>query len=204
MNIECLFCDLHGKGTTFVALFEGYLHQCLRNKAQVEDYIVDICISSNETLSSQYLIDLKDCLIHLGLLEEKFIGRFVTQMISGARQRIAEQDLSFSDFFYQYEETVQKEIQSCKPLLDDATLMRFKKHLAQAILEGMLDHVATELPNAVSSGDKDLLKGIMNLFKQAEEFENLLSMLLEIIREMVIKSLGSNDQFQVCLLSRQM
>ena len=67
----------------------------------------------------------------------------------------------------------------------------------------MLDHVATET-NAVSSGDKDLLKGIMNLFKQAEEFENLLSMLLEIIREMVIKSLGSNDQFQVCLLSRQM
>ena len=155
---------------------------------------MDICISSNETLSSQYLIDLKDCLIHLGLLEEKFIGRFVTQMISGARQRIAEQDLSFSDFFYQYEETVQKEIQSCKPLLDDATLMRFKKHLAQAILEGMLEHVATE-PNAVSSGDKDLLKGIINLFRQAEHFENLLSVLSEMIREMVIKSLGSSFKY---------
>ena len=52
LNIECLFCDLHGKETTLAALFEGYLHQCLRNKAQVEDYIVDIWISSNETLYS--------------------------------------------------------------------------------------------------------------------------------------------------------
>ena len=72
--------------------------------------------------------------------------------------------------------------------------MRFKKHLAQAILEGMLEHVTTE-PNAVSSGDKDLLKGIINLFRQAEHFENLLSVLSEMIREMVIKSLGSSFKY---------
>ena len=190
MNAEILLVELGHKNVSFIRKFNDALAKWACRFDKISDTIVG---ADNDELQD-FLEETKNLLNSFGSLrgvfETKYIKREAKQVLSSLRATA----MPFNEFMRKVDDVLSSSYHCV--LLDHLSARKMQTFLADRILSENKQVVHDEIPNVLASCDQAIFRQIVNLFRDADQIDELLHTISAIVEVRVADALTRDRSVQ--------